>query len=184
MQWRMRCYQWKPRLCCGFTQLLSGQLHRINRIIGIRTEGKTAENSASGWLCVDCLSGGVCLIWLWSGWTWPTRRAHFHPSLTFSHLLWGNVVFNAGRCLNIQLILTSRSSTQHSLGFRFPSEIKKDDVDAAIFDLSATEMLQIVDDLEGPPVIQRVETKFTLSGMPHFLRFIPTVTVELSSLKL
>lgn len=93
-------------------------------------------------------------------------------------------MFNGGCCLNRQLIVTSRSTTQHSLGFRFPSEIKKDDVDAATFDLSATEMLQIVDDLEGPPVIQRVETNFTLSGMPHFLRFIPTVTVDLSSLML
>lgn len=55
-------------------------------------------------------------------------------------------------CLNVQLILTSCSTTQHCLDFRFSTEINKDDIDAATFDLSATEMLQ-KQMTEGPPVI-------------------------------
>lgn len=81
-----RSYQWKPRLCCGCTHLLSGRLRRINRIMGIRTKGKTAENSASGWLCVDCKTTCVCVCCGLS--QWCRLASQPEPEAYLEHTPW------------------------------------------------------------------------------------------------
>lgn len=96
--------------------------------MGIRTEGKSAENSASAGLCVDSLTVCVCFD------LWRRLSSQPGPTLTFSHpLLLRNItsgleiVFNGGCSPNTQLIPTSRSTAHHCFLFRFSSQKKKEE---------------------------------------------------------
>lgn len=76
------CYQWKPGLCCGYTQRLSGQFHRVcqNQQDYVDLDGGQNSGKSNKWRALYARFSNVCVL-SWSFWRLVRNIPPTHPIL-------------------------------------------------------------------------------------------------------